>query len=210
MKCIFIHGISQSPSSWDSVVSHLQSEASVEAICLDLWSVLDGKEATYKNIYAAFAKQLNTHSAGSKINLCGLSFGGMLALNYAIDFPQNVMSIVTVGSQCRVPKNGAWIQKLLMKLMPASAYKNMGIGKKDMASLMQSMADIDFSRRLSEISCPALILYGEKDRPMYKNAAEYLAKNIPGAQLATIENAGHAVNTDNPAVLARAISDFLP
>ena len=39
-----------------------------------------------------------------------------------------------------------------------------------------------------DVSCPTLILCGEKDRPAIKQASEHFAKTIPGAQLTYIKN----------------------
>ena len=56
--------------------------------------------------------------------------------------------------------------------------------------------------------CPTLIICGERDLANVK-AAKTLAKNILGAKLCLIDNAGHEINVTAPKRLANAMSDFM-
>lgn len=69
------------------------------------------------------------------------------------------------------------------------------------------MKKLDFSKRLSEISCKTLILCGEKDRPNRK-AAEQLGHRIMDAKLDIIQGVRHEANSDNPEGLAEIIKAF--
>ena len=53
-----------------------------------------------------------------KIDLCGLSLGGILALNYAIDYPNKVEKLVLIGTPYRVPKVMFSIQNIIFKFLP--------------------------------------------------------------------------------------------
>jgi len=61
---------------------------------------------------------------------------------------------------------------------------------------------------LPSIAVPALIVVGADDQP-FLAPANYMAAKIPGAKLATIPNAGHVANRDNPAAFNAALSSFL-
>ena len=210
MKYVFIHGMSQKPSSWDQVISNLQEKESFYILCPDWWSLLNGKEATYENIYNSFVDYINNHNSEKiPLNLCGLSFGGVLALNYALDFPEKVNSLVLIGSLYEFSEKLVKSQNTMFKIMPTSAFKKMGLVKKDMITLNKSFIDLDFTQKLMNISCPTLILCGENDRKMFKEAANYLNENIPNSQFAFIKDAGHNVNTENPKELALKIDKFL-
>ncbi len=63
------------------------------------------------------------------------------------------------------------------------------------------MACLERERFLTRVSCPSLILCGEKDRANQK-AAALLTAGIPGAEHRLITHAGHEVNRNNPAALA--------
>ena len=79
MAYIFIHGLGQTPESWNQAISHMSLTEQV--ICPNLPALLREQECNYKNLYAAFCRYCETESDG--MNLCGLSLGGILALNYA-------------------------------------------------------------------------------------------------------------------------------
>ncbi|WP_152656648.1 alpha/beta fold hydrolase [Oceanobacillus sp. CFH 90083] len=83
----------------------------------------------------------------------------------------------------------------------------MGLPKKDVIQLTTSMKELDFSQQLTEISCQALILCGEKDKPNRKAAAQ-LNSRIAGARLKIIQKAEHEANTDNPQEFAGIINNF--
>ena len=210
MKYVFVHGMTQKSLSWDKVISCLQEKGAFDVHCPDWWSLLNGKDATYENIYASFVEYINTHhNENNSLNLCGLSFGGILSLNYALDFPDKVNALVLIGTQYKYPKKMVKLQNFLLKLTPASSFKNMGLVKKDMKALIGSLMDLDFSQKVKNISCPTLVLCGENDQKMFKEAADYLEKTIPNSQLIFIKDAGHQVNTDNPKELASKIEKFL-
>ena len=90
--------------------------------------------------------------------------------------------------------------------MPASLFEDIGFCKSDFIGLSKSMVNLDFSNSLNKISCPALVLCGEKDR-VNKKASIQLAKNIL-AKYKEIEHAGHEVNIQEPELLAAAIEEF--
>lgn len=91
--------------------------------------------------------------------------------------------------------------------MPKRSFENTGFGKNDFITLTGSMADLDFSGKLGRISCPTLVLCGDRDKAN-KKAAVRLAQGIKGARLQFVENAGHEVNTDAPERLAACLNDF--
>jgi pimeloyl-ACP methyl ester carboxylesterase len=65
---------------------------------------------------------------------------------------------------------------------------------------------VDITHRLSEISCPTLIIWAPYDaRPLLGSE---LALAIPNAQLVTIRDAGHHVNVDQPQDCSTAIGAF--
>ena len=200
MQHIFIHGLGQGPTSWDRVISFLTE--SIKPNCPDLSSFAEGKDIVYANLYTAFSKYCDNFS--EPLCLCGLSLGGVLALNYAIDNPLKVKSLILIGVQYKMPKTLLKVQNIIFRVMPRSVFKSMGFSKSDIIKLTTSMMDIDFSKELNRISCSALIVCGAKDTAN-KKAAKELFDNIKGAKLQIIENAGHEVNVDSPEKLSIGI-----
>mgnify|MGYP001624029432 CR=1 FL=1 len=203
MKKIFIHGSGHKGTSWSETISYMKDNKDI--LCPDLSSILDGKEASYYNLYSAFSEYCN--KIDGKINLCGISLGGILALNYTLDFPDRVQSLVLIGTPHKVPKIMFSIQNVIFKFLPQSIFDNMAFNKKDTFILGKSMKKLDFSNKVQKIKCPTLIVCGEKDSANIKSAY-YLSENIKNAKLKIIENTGHVVNEEKPQILAKVLEQF--
>ncbi len=204
MKYILLHGMGQNASSWDKTISYLPDTA--ETICPELSNFFSEGNCNYSEMYSSFCKYCSRFS--EPLNLCGLSLGAVLALNYAIDFPQKVSSLILIAPQYNMPKFLLKVQNVLFKFMPESQFKDIGLKKKDFITLTNSMVDMDFTSSLNKINSPVIVICGEKDN-VNKKAAIKLAKELPNAKFSTIDNSGHEVNVDNPQGLANAMEMLL-
>ena len=186
MKTILIHGSGHKSTSWDETILYMKDDKDI--LCPNLASILNGKEANYMNLYSSFVEYCN--NIDGQINLCGLSLGGILALNYAIDFPDKVKKLVLIGTPYKVPRVMFSIQNVIFKFIPRSIFENMAFNKKDTFVLGKSMKKLDFTNKVQNIKCSTLIICGKKDSANIKSAY-YLSENIKNAQLQIIENTGH-------------------
>lgn len=203
MKKILIHGSGHKETSWNEMISYMASKEDI--MCPNLSSILEGKEASYENLYSSFVKYCN--QIDGKIHLCGISLGGILALNYALDFPQKIKSLVLIGTPHKIPKVMFAFQNLVFRFLPKSVFETMAFDKKGTFALGNTMKNLDFNGKVSNVQCPTLILCGQKDSPNIKSA-NYLSQNIKDAELKIIENTGHVVNEENPKVLAKILNEF--
>ena len=202
MKKILIHGSGHKADSWNKVVSYMNNK---DILCPNLSTILNGKEASYTNLYSSFVEYCN--KIDGPIELCGLSLGGILALNYAIDYPNKVEKLVLIGTPHKVPKVMFSIQIVIFKFLPKSIFETMAFNKKDTFILGKTMKNLDFSNGVQNIKCPTLIICGEKDSANLKSAY-YLAENIKNAKLEIMKNTGHIVNEENPEELAKLLTEF--
>ena len=62
---------------------------------------------------------------------------------------------------------------------------------------------------MHEITAPTLVICGEEDIATVPAKAEFLAGNIPGAELVMIPEAGHLSALENPEPVTAAIERFL-
>ena len=206
MEYVFLHGLGQGSASWQNVVSHMENPKEPrEILCPELNLLLQGQEVVYANLYHEF--EVYCSKLSSPFHLCGLSLGGVLALNYAIEHPEKVSSLVLIGTPYTMPKLLLKIQNIIFQCMPQSVFEKMGFKKKDFISLTNSMADLDFSKNLKDVTCACLVVCGEKDSAN-KKAAKGLAANLENAKLWLVENAGHEVNLDAPDTLAAVLDEF--
>lgn len=203
MKKILVHGSGHRADSWNKAVSYMENQEDI--LYPDLDSILNEKEARYTNLYASFAEYCN--SVQGQLDLCGISLGGILALNYALDFPDKVHSLVLIGTPHKVPKIMFGIQNMIFRFLPKSFFEHGAFDKKDTFTLGNSMKNLDFSANVQKITCPTLIICGEKDRPNLKSA-HYLSEQIKDAELKIIEHTGHVMNEECPETLAKILNAY--
>jgi len=203
MKCILLHGLGQSSSDWNNTIKYMNN--SLDVSCPDLFQWLPKTEVCYANLYQELEKYCENFD--EPFVLGGLSLGGILALQYVIEHSNKVYSLILMGTQFSMPKNILRIQNIIFRILPNTAFNKMGLGKKEVISLCNSMMDLDFCQNLKDIYCRTLVLCGEKDKNNL-SASIKLKEQIENAELVIISNAGHEVNTDNPVELGKTISSF--
>lgn len=203
MNYIFVHGLGQNSSSWNTTIDTMELNSHVS--CPDLFSLLGRSDPTYNNLYRLFLEYCDDFRG--PINLCGLSLGAILSLNYALDRPNKVNSLILISAQYKMPKLLLAIQNIIFYFMPESVFLKIGIDKERCIRLMKTMRHLDFTERLVDIQCDSLILCGEKDTAN-KRASKYLSKHIKEACLIIIKDAGHELNIDSPRQLSAIIDNF--
>ena len=162
MRYIYVHGLGQSSDSWEQVIAMTDTSADSESVNLSALS--QGNAASYADIYGAFCAHCD--KIPDRLSLCGLSLGGVLALNYALEHPQRVSSMALIAVQFKMNKMKTLLrlQNAAFRLMPNSAFSGTGFGKSDFITLCKSMSRLDFSDNLQSIKCPVLIVCGSRDR----------------------------------------------
>ena len=202
-KIILLHGSGHGPESWENTAALLPSDW--ETLRPGLSAILGGREASFENLRGAFAN----YCAGLEgpLHLCGLSLGGILALDYALRRPEKARSLVLIGTPHRVPRAAFALQNLVFRLLPNSAFKGMAFDKRNTLALGRSMKNLDFRGRLGGVACPALVVCGAKDRANLASA-EYLARHIQSTGLKILPDTGHVVNEERPEALAELLTEF--
>ena len=203
MKQIYLHGLGQNPDSWSKVIEQL--ETAEQSMCPDLSKLVQGPDTTYQNLYTVFSTMCD--EIEGDICLCGLSLGGVLALNYAIEHPEKIKALVLIATQYKMPKRLLRVQNAIFRFMPKSMFQQMGFGKSDFLKLCNTMMKLDFSDLIYKVSCPTLIIYGEKD-DANKNASVELANMLTDAELQVFNKVGHEINTEAPDKLAETLRVF--
>jgi pimeloyl-ACP methyl ester carboxylesterase len=176
--------------SWD-MRGHGRSEAPAglytrEDALADLGAVVD----------AAMAE------GGGPALLVGHSLGGYFSLAYTLGRPETVrgLALLSTGPGFRNPDS--------------MAKYNRGIGTvAKAAGLAENVANVALHHdsmvidRLAEITCPAVVICGLDDRPVYVNGVRYLAERLPSATLVEIGGAAHEPHVDKPDEVTAALRD---
>ena len=199
MKYLYLHGLGQTSASWNDVIR--ETEVVDDSISLSLNAM---KHATYDELYSALIDECNKYD---DIALCGLSLGAVLALKYALDYPNKVKRLVLIAPQYKMPKFLLKLQNVMFKLMPASNFDSIGFKKEDFINLCSSMTKLDFSHSLDKITYPVLVVCGEKDN-VNKKAAKELVNHLKDAKYLELSNTGHEANIESSKELAVELNKF--
>lgn len=202
MKNILIHGLGQDEKAWDKVIEKLDN---IKVSSPNLFSLVKEEKMNYGNLYKAFSCYCNDKK--EKLNLCGLSLGGILAIDYAKQYPEKVNSLIIIGTPYEIPEKILKLQNIVFKFMPKKTFTKMGCEKKAFINLVNSMVDLDIKSNLDKIDCKTLVLCGENDKTNLESS-RLLYEHIKNSELEIIENSLHEVNMDNPKELADIISKF--
>ena len=95
------------------------------------------------------------------------------------------------------------VENRVRQLIDAATPQGIAAASRGMASRADS------SDLLAEISCPALVIVGEKDALTPPQVARDYAAQFPEAQLVVIPHAGHLSNLEQPQIFIQTIRQFL-
>lgn len=87
--------------------------------------------------------------------------------------------------------------------MILNKFRNHGFSKNAMNTYPRAI------ERYKDISCPVLIIYGDKDMPSIVKISNMLKRELKNAKMAVVKNAGHLLNMENPDEFDSLIVDFL-
>ncbi len=202
---ILIHGLGQDDKSWEEIKNRLERN-NVKLGIPNLYKLMKNYQSNYENLYKVFEDYCNSLKE-NELNLCGLSLGGVLAIDYAIKYPQKVKSLILIGVPYKIPKTIFKIQNLTFRFMPKRIFEDRGYPKKDFISLINSLSNLDIPNKVKNIRCKTLILCGENDKVNLKSVKQ-LNENIKQSKQKIIRNSKHEVNIENSAELSNEIMDF--
>jgi pimeloyl-ACP methyl ester carboxylesterase len=173
-----------------------------------------------------------------RAHIFGLSMGGMIAQEFALQYPTRVESLLlgctAPGGPQAVRAEPAATQLLFARdLSPEEFSRAMNpfiydpgtpqerieadfvLRKQWFArpeaytAQLQAILAWEAYSRLPRITAPTLVIHGENDRLVPPANGKIIAERIPGAQLVMIPHASHILSTDQPEAVHHAVLDFL-
>jgi 3-oxoadipate enol-lactonase len=167
----------------------------------------------------------------------GVSFGGAVALEMALEHPQALSSLTLIGVEARFRTTlGATIARRVLERFPlptdnhfVNQFFNLLHGGKPgsdslaefvvercwetdqsvMARRLGLLESYDVSDRLWRIDVPTLVMGGSRDVITTPGRQKALADAIPGARFETLEGAGHVGFLTHRADVVRHVSRLL-
>ena len=178
-----------------------------------------------------FLKKINVQRA----HFVGLSLGGAVAMQFALDHPVIVDHLVLANTSARFLGKGKSLYFLLrflsLRVTPrrviAKAISRYTFPKKDQEEIRQafiaqfmsanrraykrlaiSFTKYDLTGRVQQIRLPTLIIGGNEDRTLPLHMQEYLHSKIKGSQFLALDS-GHVSSIDQSDAFNQAVLDFL-
>lgn len=204
---VLLHGIGQAPMAWEDVIVPLYPTRRLLTPWVPGLRPTEKQHVPITDAVAALDTDLMLEGM-EQVDVCGLSYGAVVATRLAADFPQRVRRLVLIGGQVRPPRAALRMQATMLRMMSAKKLADSGVSKERLRRTMELLADTDLTDALPRISASTLVLVGEKDKP-HKPAAEALAAGIAGAELREVPGAGHHVNVEQPQALVEILRGFL-
>ena len=174
-----------------------------------------------------------------RAHLIGLSLGGEIVLETALEFPDLAASLVVVPGSAL--ESEPWMdegweaigvavrghdhlraRQTVMGFPPMRSLEARPDVRDSIAHMVDAYpwqhfevnesylwVDPPAMERLSEIRCPTLVLHGALDDPSFLDAGAFIAREVPGSRRIVIPDAGHMVNMEAPAAFNQAVRGFI-
>jgi pimeloyl-ACP methyl ester carboxylesterase len=231
---VLLHGQWASSMMWSSVIGELSQGYRTYAIDQidDIGKSVPARLPASRSDYATWLLDVLDQLDLPQVDLVGLSYGGFLAVNFALSAPGRVKRLILLcpGVPSFGPPTFKWaIHGLPMTLFPSrltARWLIQGMSVKGdlshsleaeqiMAGVMNLRSRIPFRPVFSDnefgnLKMAVLLLIGDKEAMVDPKAAAARARQlIPHIETTLISNAGHMLNTDQPEVMLGRILRFL-
>jgi pimeloyl-ACP methyl ester carboxylesterase len=174
---------------------------------------------------------LLTHLGVSKFHVVGLAAGGIVAVDYALSFPERLLSltlastIMGVTDQnyldlcnlfrpaffAQLPKDFQELSATYRAGNPAGADAWRNLERQSLLSVRvnQALANVITWAKVETIEAPTLLLTGDADLWTPPSILRLQASHLRNVETAIIREAGHAPNWEQPLAFNETLLEFL-
>lgn len=235
---LLIHGLGSSTRDWEYQVPSFSQKYQVITIDLRGHGKTDKPKGPYSmQMFANDIAELLKTIGISSTHILGISLGGGIAFQFAVDYPDLVKSLIIVNAGIEIPTDSfkmkleAFKRTSIVKLV---GMKKMGQvlaprlfikpeqeelrqklierwqenDKKAYLSAMRALIGWSIRDQLDKIKCPTLIIGSDQDYAPSSIKEEYTAL-LPNAKFIEIRDARHAVAIEKPEEFNEIVMNFL-
>jgi pimeloyl-ACP methyl ester carboxylesterase len=235
---LLLHGLGSSTRDWENQIHELARTHRVIACDMRGHGRSEKPPGPYSvRQFAADAVRLLETLDAAPAHVVGLSMGGMIAFQMAVDTPEAVRSLIIANSgpemilrtfrqRLLIRSRFAVVRLFGMRALGRMIAKPV-FPKPEQAALRQTfenrLADNDprayldslraligwsVADRIGGIRCPVLVIGSDQDYTPLEWKREY-TKRIPGARLAVLADSRHIAPIDRTQEFNRLLTDFL-
>lgn len=235
---LLVHGLGSSIRDWEYQIPLLSRSHRIIAIDVRGHGRSDKPREAYSMAqFAADVAALIKHLSLDRVHLIGISMGGMIAFQLAVDHPHLLHSLTIVNSTPEVKAKSLsdwWQLGKRWSLSRLLSLETIGKGlgrilfpRPEQAELRQKIeqrwpqndkraylasldAIIGWSvwERLGNITCPTLVISGDRDYTPVAHKQRYV-EQLPNARLVVIEQSRHATPMDQPDQFNTTLLSFI-
>lgn len=225
MQLLFIHGSGGTGKVWK-----YQSRYFPGSIAITLPGHAEGELIDSVSGMTVWLKQYVDEHDLSELVLVGHSIGGGIALQYALDYPEDVKALILIGSGGRLRVHPDTIRYMAQALSSSESVEpviesfwqrvspefaaelmadGIALGPAVFLNDFKACDKFDVMERLGEISLPTLAVVGSKDVMTPQKYAEFMVEKMPKAEMQLIQGGTHSVFAEKPEEVNAAIEGFL-
>lgn len=232
-----VHGLGGNSCLWHEQIAAFS--ANHRMIAIDLRGFGESDKPQRKDCYDIDTLTRDVISVVDQLglqqfNFLGTSMGGFIGLTLALSRPELCHSLVLchTAAHMGIPENilqtrlnaltqtsmQEYAQLVVTQAMDPTALQRLHnevvntLAKNDKwayTQVLTGLANFDLRAHVDNIKVPALVLVGASDRVIPPQLGGDLAGRIGGAQLVTINQAGHLSYLERPQAFNSAVLDFL-
>ena len=161
--------------------------------------------------------------AGQPTALVGASYGGLVCLDFAVRHPDLVNALVLLDAPLPDHEESddllghAEEEERLLDEGKLEEATDLNLSYWRIPGRLRPMVrrSLEFDVRaveevdLSAVRAPTLVIVGENDKPDFHVMAERLARELPNAEFAVIEGAGHLPSIERPETTIALVRAFV-
>jgi 3-oxoadipate enol-lactonase len=197
MTLVFCHGLGGNGSGF---VSHFDFWSQYfRCLTWDNRGLGQSSQAAKYNLplYASDLARLMDRLGIEKAIVHGVSWGGVLVQQFALDYPQKCAAIIldSTSSEVNVASSEGWYERA--EAVKSGANTNVKPEHAESfiaeARATAGLREHPFTTRLKAIRCPTLVVGGGQDQVAGAAGSVILGRTIPKARLEILQDAGHGI-----------------